>query len=50
MERNLHIFKKNITDVEKKRIIKNMWENYGMTFIEYIFLDYLGLCKVNGLP
>lgn len=40
MERNLHIFKKNITDVEKKRIIKNMWENYGMTFIEYIFLDY----------
>ena len=40
IERNLHIFKKDITDVEKKRIIKNMWENYGMTFIEYIFLDY----------
>ena len=27
---------------EKKRreIIDNMWNNYGMTFVEYIFLDY----------
>ena len=24
----------------KKKIIKNMWKNYGMTFIEYIFLYY----------
>ena len=25
----------------KKEIISNMWKNYGMTFIEYIFLDHL---------
>ena len=25
---------------EKENIISKMWENYGMTFIEYIFLDH----------
>ncbi len=40
IEKNLKIFKKNISEIEKSKIIKNMWKNYGMTFIEYIFLDY----------
>jgi KDO2-lipid IV(A) lauroyltransferase len=26
-------------DAEKKKIISNMWSNYGMTFVEYIFLN-----------
>ena len=25
--------------IEQKRIISNMWANYGMTFVEYIFLN-----------
>ena len=37
---NIKIFSKNISDTETKGIIDNMWRNYGMTFIEYIFLDY----------
>ena len=24
--------------MEEEEIISNMWKNYGMTFIEYIFL------------
>ena len=36
---NLEIFKKNISNFEKKKITRNMWKNYGMTFIEYIFLS-----------
>ena len=39
IEKNLNIFSKNISPVERKNISKNMWKNYGMTFIEYIFLD-----------
>ncbi len=35
---NLRNFKKNITLLEEEKIISNMWKNYGMTFIEYIFL------------
>ena len=41
MDNNLNIFKKNITVEEKNKIIHNMWKNYGMTFIEYIFLNHL---------
>ena len=41
MDNNLNIFKKNISLVEKNKIIQNMWKNYGMTFIEYIFLNHL---------
>ena len=37
---NLHTFDKKISDSKKNQIINNMWKNYGMTFIEYIFLDY----------
>ena len=40
IKKNLEIFSKNISKLEKKRISKSMWKNYGMTFIEYIFLNY----------
>ena len=39
IENNLSKFSKN-NFLEKKEIIKNMWKNYGMTFVEYMFLDY----------
>jgi Kdo2-lipid IVA lauroyltransferase/acyltransferase len=37
---NLKIFSPNITRFEENKISINMWKNYGMTFVEYIFLDY----------
>ena len=40
IDKNLHIFSNDISILEKKKIIKNMWKNYGMTFIEYVFLNY----------
>jgi len=39
IDKNLLKFSNKITDPEKKEIISNMWSNYGMTFIEYIFLN-----------
>ena len=39
IKKNLEIFSKNISKLEKRRISKSMWKNYGMTFIEYIFLN-----------
>jgi len=36
---NLQIFLKKNSKFKKDEIINNMWKNYGMTFIEYIFLD-----------
>jgi KDO2-lipid IV(A) lauroyltransferase len=36
---NLKIFFEKNSKFKKDEIIKNMWKNYGMTFIEYIFLD-----------
>ena len=38
INKNLNIFSENISNLEKNLITKSMWENYGMTFIEYIFL------------
>jgi len=40
IEKNLKIFSQSMPDLEKRKIITNMWKNYGMTFIEYIFLNY----------
>ena len=40
IEKNLSIFSKKILGLNKKEIISDMWENYGITFIEYVFLDY----------
>ena len=39
INRNLLIFKKDISNDEINKITSSMWKNYGMTFIEYIFLD-----------
>ena len=41
VKKNLEIFSSNILDKDKDKIIKKMWENYGKTFIEYIFLKNL---------
>ena len=37
---NLLIFDKTIKEDQIDKIVSNMWKNYGMTFIEYIFLNY----------
>ena len=39
IEKNLTNFNSNLTDEQRKNIISSMWENYGITFIEYIFLS-----------
>jgi len=39
IDKNLLKFSNKITDPEKQEIISNMWSNYGMTFIEYVFLN-----------
>ena len=41
INKNLNIFSKEISNSEKNIIITDMWKNFGMTFIEYIFLNYL---------
>ena len=40
IEKNLNIFEKNMSIEKKNIIISEMWKNYGMTFIEYIFLEH----------
>mgnify|MGYP001417006107 CR=1 FL=1 len=37
---NLDKFSKKLSTQEKSLIIKEMWKNYGKTFIEYTFLNY----------
>ncbi len=39
INKNLSKFLKKNPKENKKLIVSNMWSNYGMTFIEYIFLD-----------
>ena len=39
IKKNLNFFSNKLSDEKKKLIITSMWKNYGMTFIEYIFLD-----------
>ena len=39
-KKNIQFFSKNLSDEEIKKIYSSMWKNYGMTFIEYIYLDY----------
>jgi KDO2-lipid IV(A) lauroyltransferase len=46
IEKNLNNFSQNISHMEKNEISKKMWGNYGMTFIEYIFLNYFR--KINS--
>tara|TARA_B100000902_G_scaffold88034_1_gene91973 strand:+ start:925 stop:1782 length:858 start_codon:yes stop_codon:yes gene_type:complete len=38
---NLDLISNKITGINKEKIKKDMWKNYGKTFIEYIFLDQL---------
>ena len=40
INKNLSIFNSDISKKEKDKIILTMWKNYGMTFIEYVFLNY----------
>ena len=39
IDQNLLKFSNKLPDQKKKEIISNMWSNYGMTFIEYVFLN-----------
>ena len=36
---NLNNFSNKLTEEKKSEIVKEMWSNYGMTFVEYIFLN-----------
>ena len=40
VKKNIEIFSTTGITLNKKEIIRNLWKNYGMTFIEYIFLDH----------
>ena len=40
IKKNLEIFSPSISTLERGKISKSMWKNYGMTFIEYIFLNH----------
>ncbi len=40
LSNNLKIYSQNISEDKIKVISNNMWKNYGMTFIEYMFLKY----------
>ena len=39
IDKNLLKFSNELSNQKKKEIRSNMWSNYGMTFIEYIFLN-----------
>ena len=39
IKNNFNICAKKIHKFDENKIMKNMWENYGMTFIEYAFLN-----------
>ncbi len=41
IKKNLKIFSSNNVHFDENEIINYLWKSYGMTFIEYIFLDYL---------
>ena len=38
IDKNLEIFSPSISNKDKEKIKTSMWKNYGMTFIEYVFL------------
>ena len=40
IKNNLDIFCSQMSSLDQREIINNMWKNYGMTFIEYIFLNH----------
>ena len=40
INKNLKNFLPNNSQQNEKKIIRDMWRNYGMTFIEYVYLNY----------
>ena len=40
IKENLNIFFNNTSRQDENTIINNMWKNYGMTFVEYMFLNF----------
>ncbi len=40
VKKNLRIFSTSLSLKEEEKIISNMWKNYGMTFIEYMYLGF----------
>jgi len=52
IDKNLETFSLKKNNFDKKRIISEMWMNYGMTFIEYMFLNrfrkYNSHITING--
>ena len=38
IEKNLTTFNSKLTIQQKEKIVSAMWDNYGITFIEYVFL------------
>ena len=40
INKNLEIYSTNISQTQQREITEDMWKNYGMSFIEYIFLDH----------
>ena len=40
ISKNLDIFSQSNPNIDQKKIVKAMWRNYGMTFIEYIYLNH----------
>ena len=39
IDKNLSIFASEVPNINKNQIVSEMWKNYGMTFIEYMFLN-----------
>ena len=40
IKNNLNIFSNKNSFIDEKKIINVMWKNYGMTFVEYVFLNH----------
>ena len=40
IKENLNIFFNNTSRRDERTIINDMWKNYGMTFVEYMFLNF----------
>ena len=40
IRKNLDIFSQNNPNIDQKKIVHAMWRNYGMTFIEYMYLKH----------
>ncbi len=47
ISKNIKIYSQVSTRINEEKIIHSMWSNYGKTFIEYIFLDYLKKSNSN---